>query len=220
MSFTRIPDDILVLILENFDRKQDQKVIAALRVTNKRFQNITLPLIYHTAVDRINRTPKVPEDKVGQLQLWAWRISQQPDNAQFLKEIDLKNWDHIGKDHGIPIPRVEACSIADPYRVALSQTNLPKILRVDMVRELRKETSVAHLAFILAMCPGLEVLRIPQSFGVFGHLVIEVIQHSTGASYPHQYTTLPSLPAGSPLLKILMMGSIREMTFGKFRLPD
>jgi hypothetical protein len=81
-SFTRIPDELWVMTLSNFDRKNDYKTISALRATSKKFHSLVEPLIYHIIVDDIGYPPKSPDKQAESLQQWAWRVAEQPKYAK------------------------------------------------------------------------------------------------------------------------------------------
>jgi hypothetical protein len=98
---------------------------------------------------------------------------------KILKEIDLKRWDHIMKDNPIPGSKGKPQGLSERYKNVVQKTTLPAALKAFILPALNKEITVAHLAFLLATCPGVEVLRIPQAFGVCGKLVTEVIQYAT-----------------------------------------
>jgi hypothetical protein len=214
-SFARVPDELWVAVLSNFDRKQDQKTINALRLTNKKFNDLVEPLIYCIVTDDVDQLLRSPDAKIGQLQQWAWRIAEQPKYARFLKEINLKDWDHIGKDNPVPTTKGKPPFVGDRYEYLIKKTGLPVSLKAALLTDLKKEISVAHLAFLLAMCTELEVLNIPQAYEVFGKLVIEVIKYATSCQRDDQPQTKRS-PRRSRSVLPTPMSCVREMTIGGF----
>jgi hypothetical protein len=203
------PNELLLQIFSNFDRKEDQVTIQALRRTNIRLRNLTKPLVYYTIADQIFCPSRDEEElkKISPLRRQTRILAQQPELSSSVKSIDLSRWNHIGSVHRLTGHGGPAL---DCYSTALQQVDIPAVLRHKLLMGIQNETPQGNLAFLIALCSEIEFLKIKSGFCGFGQQVEEVFRHATTLHY--QCTQETSLHRHMP--RPVILGSLKEISVG------
>jgi hypothetical protein len=207
-SLLDFPNELILQIFSNFDRKDDQKTIQALRHTNNRLRNLTKTMVYLTVADQISYPPRDEEGakNIGPLQRRTRELVRHPELSYFVKSIQLSAWDRTGKDQLLTrySPRLEL------YSKALQRVDMPDMLRQNLLTGLQDETPQGNLALLLTFYGDLEVLNIKSGFPGFGQLVGEVFRQAAALHY--HWMRENKLRGGIP--RPVILRSLKEISFG------
>ena len=180
MTSTRsLPDELLSLVFRHLDTNEDRQTIFALRAVNKQCNHLARPLVHCTLIDDINQHRQLNEPAIGPLQRTAWDIVQHPELAPFIKSIQFRDWDHIGRNRVSPLPEGIQPPSSEHYAACLNAANLPIEVHEAILKQLSEETPNGHLSLLLAICSDLEFLKAPSGYGQFGSLIVRVLLGTT-----------------------------------------
>lgn len=190
-----LPEELITLILSNFNPKEDVKTIQAARLVNRIFRRLATPLLHR----RINvRMPSPgdnmkPEDAEKDLAI-VEHLIENPEWASFVKDLTItqSHKNNISdKDRAVWKKLIEA----DDEDV--------KIAVMEAVKDNRRHD--ARMAFFLLKCKNLERIHSPLPPNKLHSLVCRML---TTASHAHLNAQPSSTTPSSTILKNLTQISI------------
>ncbi|OTA92995.1 hypothetical protein M434DRAFT_31344 [Hypoxylon sp. CO27-5] len=158
-SMNSLPEELLVKIVEQLDRKYDAHTILSLRRVNRKWRRIATPYIYIITSgfrETFIEQPRL-DSSTDFLSNLCWKLSHQPQLSGFVKEMVSEPWRDAHRG-------LQFCPkfLRSVYYCLLSQAgrDVPRGLRRQIASEMPSNTADALFAFLLIMCRQVETLVI------------------------------------------------------------
>ncbi|KAI0152351.1 hypothetical protein F4776DRAFT_25454 [Hypoxylon sp. NC0597] len=158
-SMNSLPEELLLRVVEQLDRKYDADTILSLRGVNRKWRRIATPYIYITASgfgETFIEQPRI-ESSTDFLSNLCWKLSHQPQLSGFIKEMVSEPWRDVRRG-------LQFCPqfLRSVYCNLLSEAarDVPRDLRRQIASEMPSNVADALFAFILIMCRQIETLVI------------------------------------------------------------
>lgn len=193
-----LPEELITLILRNFDPKEDANTIHAARLVNSMFRRLATPLL-HRRINVRMPTPgnsMKPEDAEKDL-TFVQQLIENPEWALFVKDLTItQNHKNIASDEERAVWKAIIEADDEDVKVGVAEA----------VKDKRRHD--ARIAFFLINCKDLERIHSPLALNTLPTLVRRVLNDASSrhlnARFNHTTT-----PAST------LLNSVKEISIGE-----